>query len=119
MVFLPSVVTHSSNSLVVARRRALELYREWIRAVPDVVEFYQLDLPQPVIRNRIRAEFEKHRFVRDPSTIDILLFKGRTELEETMNMWKQKTHVLRFFDGTEKNSDRKPVGYLEKFYARQ
>ncbi|TPX33966.1 hypothetical protein SeMB42_g07394 [Synchytrium endobioticum] len=117
MVLLPSVVTQSSNSLVVARKRALALYKDWLRSVPDIVEFYALDIPSAMIRSRIRAEFKKNRFIRHPATIDVLLFKGRTELEETMNMWKQKTHVLRFFDGLEKNPDPKPRGFLESFYA--
>lgn len=48
------------------------------------------------VKARIRQEFEANKFKRNLKEIDVLLFKGRIEYEETMNFWKQKTHVMRF-----------------------
>ncbi|KAJ3298434.1 NADH dehydrogenase 1 alpha subcomplex subunit 6 ndufa6 [Borealophlyctis nickersoniae] len=48
-------------------------------------------------RQRVRQEFEKHKDVRDPQIIDVLLLKGRNELTETLNQWKMHDHVFRFF----------------------
>jgi NADH dehydrogenase (ubiquinone) 1 alpha subcomplex subunit 6 len=78
-----------------------------------------LDISAALVRTKIRQEFEKHRYVNDLQTIDILLFKGRTEFEETMNMWKQKTHVMRYFDELDNRSTKKLNGFLDKFYAGQ
>jgi NADH dehydrogenase (ubiquinone) 1 alpha subcomplex subunit 6 len=61
------------------------------------VDIYQLNISSTQIRHKIREEFEKNRHVVDLATIDILLFKSRTEYEETMNLWKQKTHIMRYF----------------------
>ena len=81
--------------------------------------YYHLDLKSSEIKAKIRQEFEKNRFVNDLKIIDILLFKGRTEYEETMNMWKQKTHVMRYFDGQDSRETRQSSDFLDKFYAGQ
>ncbi|KAJ3254299.1 NADH dehydrogenase 1 alpha subcomplex subunit 6 ndufa6 [Boothiomyces macroporosus] len=113
--FLPSIKTASSVSLADARRRSLGLYKQWLRSAPAIVDIYQLDITSAAIRRRVRQEFETNRYVRDSQVIDILLFKGRVELEETLNHWKQKTHVMRFFPNDE-YAQPKPVDFLNKFY---
>ncbi|KAI8924074.1 hypothetical protein BC831DRAFT_467447 [Entophlyctis helioformis] len=113
--FVPSVLTSTSGSLVQARKRVLTQYKQWIRAAPEIVDMYKLDITPRAVRYRIRQEFEKNRFVRNLSIIDILLFKGRTEFEETLNFWKQKTHVMRFF-ANEAAHERKADDFLGKFY---
>jgi NADH dehydrogenase (ubiquinone) 1 alpha subcomplex subunit 6 len=50
----------------------------------EIQAIYPLDVPVYQIRRRMRQEFEKNRFVRDLDTINVLLFKGWTELEETL-----------------------------------
>ncbi|KAJ3296380.1 hypothetical protein BCR33DRAFT_713870 [Rhizoclosmatium globosum] len=113
---LPSVVTSSSTSFLQARRRVLSGYRDWIRSSRWITENYQLEITSDVVKKRIRQEYEKFKGVSDLQTIDVLIYKGRTEYEETMNYWKQATHVMRFFDAP-RAEDVKPTDFLGRFYA--
>lgn len=94
-----------------AKRRVLNLYREWLREVPHMVNTYPLDLPIHAVRARIRREFERYRYIQDLSVIDRLILNGTQELIETHSKWKQKTHILTYFDEEqiylEKENERK------------
>jgi NADH dehydrogenase (ubiquinone) 1 alpha subcomplex subunit 6 len=116
--FLPAIKTTTSGSLVNARKRSLALYKQWIRSAPEICDIYKLEITSQTLRNRIRQEFEKNRYVSDLSIIDVLLFKGRIELEETMNSWKQPTHIMRFFQNDE-YAPLKTKDFLTNFYAGQ
>ncbi len=107
------IITHLSSSPVHARARVLKLYRDWLRAAPTVVVTYSLEVPTSVVRNRIRHEFVKARNEHDPRLIDRMIFRGRLEYEETVNQWKQKNHVMNYFD----QEPEKPKSFLEKFYS--
>ncbi|CAI2172872.1 510_t:CDS:2 [Funneliformis geosporum] len=107
--------TTTSPTLADARKRVLYLYRDWQRAAPKIVSDYLLDLPISAVRAKIREEFEKNRFVADLRVIDILIFKGRAEYQETVNMWKMETHIMNYFSKEE--SPPKPQTFLEKFYG--
>jgi hypothetical protein len=51
---------------------------------PEIVEEYGLVIPVSAVRSRIRQEFERHRYVRDLSVIDLLIFKGTSEFQVTL-----------------------------------
>ncbi|KAJ1730640.1 ndufa6 NADH-ubiquinone oxidoreductase subunit [Coemansia sp. BCRC 34490] len=113
MPHVQPVITRASTSLADARTRALQLYRTWQKGVPKYMIDYHLCMPQSVVRAKIREEFEKNRFVSDPRAIDVLLLKGRMEYEETYNVWKQYSHVLRYFDSNEGAAE--PTGFVDRF----
>ncbi|CAG8687942.1 16485_t:CDS:2, partial [Cetraspora pellucida] len=108
----------SSSSFSEARSRYYFLsdsYSQvYLRKAPNIVQSYLLDFPVATARAKIREEFEKNRYVSDLRVIDVLIFKGRAEYQETLNNWKMDSHIMRYFSKEE--SPPKPEGFLEKFY---
>ncbi|CAN2387564.1 NADH dehydrogenase ubiquinone 1 alpha subcomplex [Pristimantis euphronides] len=105
-----------SHDLSDAKRRVRELYRAWYREVPNTVHVYQLDIAVKQGREMVRQEFQKNADVTDPRVIDLLVIKGKMDLEETIKVWKQRTHIMRYFHETE---SLKPSDFLSNFYIGQ
>lgn len=86
-----------STSTAEARLKVVRLFRASLREVDNILRNYQLDMTRTEMRVRIKQEFQKHMSVKDAKVLDLLVFKGTTELEEAKLLWKTKSHVVRFF----------------------
>ncbi|KAG5437739.1 hypothetical protein PCANB_000452 [Pneumocystis canis] len=89
-----SIRTMASKTLEEARQRILRQYRAWQRAAPIIVQMYQLDIPISTVRSAIRNAYSEHLYIEDVKTLDILIFRCHAEYQETLNFWKQPTHVM-------------------------
>ena len=47
---------------------------------------YSLDMPVSTIRTKIRQEFERHRYVQQMKTVDVLLFNSHQEFQVRCSM---------------------------------
>ncbi|KAL0637149.1 hypothetical protein Q9L58_003798 [Maublancomyces gigas] len=100
MVINPTHLAQTTRSSVNwndASRRAIKSYRDWQRAVPELVKIYVLNVPIPAVRAKIRQEFERNRYVKQLPVVDMLIAKSNMEFQETMNYWKQIPHIMKYF----------------------
>lgn len=48
---------------------------------PEIQQMYSLNMPVSVIRTKMRQEFERHRYVQQLPTVDVLLFNSHQEYQ--------------------------------------
>jgi len=82
---------------------------------PEIQTMYSLNMPVSRIRTKIRQEFERHRYVAQLPTIDVLLFHSHQEFQETLNYWKQLSHVLKYFRTEEDPKAKLPRDFIGGF----
>ncbi|KAF3053394.1 hypothetical protein E8E11_011858 [Didymella keratinophila] len=107
--------TRSSVNWTDAKKRVIHSYRDWLRSAPEIQTMYSLNLPVSTLRTKIRQEFERHRYVNQMKTVDVLLFNSHQEFQETLNYWKQLSHVLKYFRAEEDPKARLPANFINGF----
>ncbi|KAG7527260.1 hypothetical protein FFLO_07112 [Filobasidium floriforme] len=108
-------VSAISGTQQIARQRVRALYRDWYRSAPQIVSLYALNISPSMIREKKRADFERHRGITDVNVIDMLIFKSKQEYQETMNCWKTEAHVMSWFRKHEVRAP--PTTFMDKFLA--
>merc|ERR1711904_165408 len=117
-----------SQNAVHARSRVLGLYRKVLKEGPTILVNYNVPLPLSALRDRVAHEFRRNADLTDQHMIDIAIFRGEQELDETVKMFKTPTHVWRYIDpehvknigkneriiGMKQNSE-----FLTNFYANK
>ena len=48
---------------------------------PEIQQMYSLNMPVSAIRTKMRQEFERHRYVSQLKTVDVLLFNSHSEFQ--------------------------------------
>lgn len=97
-----------------ARRRVLNLYRAWYRQIPYIC--YEFDLPvnEKQMRNKVRELFFANKNLTDIRVIDMHVLRGQMELNDTVNKFKSKMHVMAYFKDP---NTQKPKDFLSKFLS--
>lgn len=85
------------------------------RQAPEIQTMYSLNMPVSTLRTKMRQEFERHRYVNQMKTVDVLLFNSHQEFQETLNYWKQLSHVLKYFRAEEDPKARLPANFINGF----
>jgi NADH dehydrogenase (ubiquinone) 1 alpha subcomplex subunit 6 len=101
---------------------------------PEIQQMYSLNMPVAKIRAKVREEFEKHRYVNNLQAVDVLIMQSNmefqvrgfvskgdsqstadTSLQETLNYWKQLSHVMKYFRKEEDPNATLPKNFISGF----
>ncbi|KAJ6807873.1 NADH dehydrogenase [ubiquinone] 1 alpha subcomplex subunit 6 [Iris pallida] len=119
-------VLPNSASMEEARKRTFEFFKEACRALPSVMEIYNLHDVATIsqLRSTISQEIRKNAHISNPKVIDMLLFKGMEELTNIVDHAKQRHHIIGQYvvgrEGLVQDLGKKDEGssdFLKKFYA--
>lgn len=75
------------------------LHYIYIREVPRIMAIFDIDMPAPEVKGKVRKMFLENAYIRDERVLDMLVEKGYMELESTLLQHKQRPHLLRMLDG--------------------
>ncbi|OBA18469.1 uncharacterized protein OGAPODRAFT_15223 [Ogataea polymorpha] len=110
-----AATTRFSTSSAEMRTRVLNLYRRYLRHSRNFVNNYDLDLPASQVKTKIRQEFERHRFVNDLAVQNVLYMKAQMEFQELVNFWKQRCHVMMYFEPFSSYDTTANDSFIDKF----
>jgi len=91
----------TSVSLAQSQFRTRKLYRHALKVIPWMKDTYALEYDKKDMRDTIRGLFERQAHVKDRDLVDVLVFQGENDLQEALNIWKTRSHVVKFFEPTE------------------
>jgi len=77
--------------------RKQRLYRHALKLIPWTRSTYELDFTVRHMKNVIRSKFDENTELRDLSKIDQVLLDGENRVQEVMNTWQTRSHVVEFF----------------------
>ncbi|EMS64945.1 hypothetical protein CFC21_015813 [Triticum aestivum] len=129
-------VPPNSASMAEARHRVFDFFRDACRAIPSIMEIYNLDdvVTPAQLRASISQQIRKNQGVSDPkfvvifnihlsSVIDMLLFNGMEELNNITEHAKQRHHIIGQYVVGHKGlvqdleKDQGSSEFLKKFYT--
>ncbi|KAI7840448.1 hypothetical protein COHA_005874 [Chlorella ohadii] len=106
----------------VKHQAAKQFFKEVCRCLPWVVDNYRLDelTTVPELRRNLAGMFRKYTDVQSPEVVDLLIYKGREELEMILMQHKQRHHLItQYIHNPIKDRVSKPQTlspFLEQFY---
>ena len=117
---LGSQVQHTVSPI--SQSKGVEFFREVARCLPSIVKQYKLDELTSVseLRKSLAQMFRVNEGVKDPAVINLLIYKGREELEMILMQHKQRHHLIdRYIKNPSLDRIQKPQTmspFLEQFY---
>nr|XP_031850310.1 NADH dehydrogenase [ubiquinone] 1 alpha subcomplex subunit 6 [Nomia melanderi] len=99
-----------------ARRRALGLYKLFLRQIPQTLLEYDIPKTNEDCKKKIREEFMKHANITDLRVQDILISKGKMTFEEIFNVWMPQGRLMDYWRET---VEPKPTDFMSKFLSGQ
>lgn len=87
-----------TKNMAEAHIKSRKLYRHALKLIPWMQDTYTLEYTKKQMRDTIRSHFDKHGHIKEKDTIDVLVFQGENEVQEALNIWKTRSHVVKFFE---------------------
>lgn len=79
-----------------------------------LVHKYDIPKSESQCRDKLKEMFLANKEIQDVRVIDMLVIKGQMELKETVQIWKQKGHIMRWWF---ESQEPKPTDFLSKFMS--